>query len=222
MEVVHANGDNLEPTVRIFGQGSQSHDGDTGLEREKLGAVMTTTLWENANAATVSQAGEDGLIHLGLIDMRGQLVLGALVAGSGTLQLFVGEVSIFVDVVAARQLLHCKLALERTLDTDLFGTNDLSNIYTGTGDLFAGWQEQHSLDLTFTLAKSSANTADQGRIVNRVRKVDGAGGRLCGILSSSNGDGADLARAQSDEAMNGLLGDEKRGSTVGLVAKGTL
>ncbi|KAI6775320.1 hypothetical protein HG530_002078 [Fusarium avenaceum] len=158
MEVVHADWDDLEPTVRVLGQSSQSHDCDTSLERQKLCAIVATTLGEDTDTATIAQAGEDGLVDLGLIDMRCQLELGALVALSRPLHILIGKVAVFIDVVTARELLQSDLALKRSLDTDFFGTENLRNIDAGAALVLGRRKEKHTLNLALTLSESGANT----------------------------------------------------------------
>lgn len=42
------------------------------------------------------------------------------------------------------------------------------------------------------------------------------------VLGAADGDGADLAGAPTDEAVDGLLGDEKGGTAVRFAAEGSL
>src|SRR4051794_8395459 len=92
---------------------------------------MATALGENTNTAAIAEPRKDCLVNFGLVNVRCQLELGALVTWSRTLHVLVGEVPIFVDIVSTCELLQSDLALKRSLDTDLFRTDNLGNIDTG-------------------------------------------------------------------------------------------
>lgn len=134
----------------------------------------------------------------------------------------VGKVAVVVNIVAPSELLQGKFSLKGALQSELLGPHDLRNIYAGTGHVLTWRQEDHSLDFALALAKLGTYTANQGRIIDRGREVNLAGGRLGGILSAADGNGAHLARSPSDEAMNRLLCDEKGDTTVGFLTKSTL
>jgi hypothetical protein len=78
------------------------------------------------------------------------------------------------------------------------------------------------VDLALPLTKPCANATDKGRVVYGIGEVYLAGGGFRGVLGAADGDGADLAGAPADEAVDGFLSDEERGSTARLVLEGSL
>lgn len=78
------------------------------------------------------------------------------------------------------------------------------------------------MDLALALAKLCADAADKSRVMYGVGEVDLAGGGFRGVLGAADGDGADLAGAPADEAVDGFLSDEEGGPTAGLVLEGSL
>jgi hypothetical protein len=69
VEVGEADGDDAESEVGVGGEGAESHDGDSSLEREEVGTVMGSSLGEDTDAASVLQLLVHCAVHASLIDV---------------------------------------------------------------------------------------------------------------------------------------------------------
>ncbi len=199
VEVVHADRDNPEAAVGGLGECPQRHDGHTGLEREQLGAVVTPSLGENADAPAGLETVKHGLVDLGLVDMGGQLVLGSLEARLWAVDVPVLYFSVLVNVLAGSELSDGNFSLQGALDANLLGPEDHGDVDARSALPFHRWEEEHTANLGLLL-KVGADPANKSGIVDRVGEVDGPLPWFRRILSTADRHATDLAGRPSDEA----------------------
>lgn len=74
VEVRHADGDDLQFQVGVGRDGAEGHDRDAGFERQQVGAVVRAAFGEDTDRASLGQALVDGRVHVGLVDVRQDLL----------------------------------------------------------------------------------------------------------------------------------------------------
>lgn len=180
---------------------------------------MATTLRENTNAAAVVEHSMYSIVDLSLIQLRRHKEVDALKAIRDTLLRggAVNKGTFLSHVIAPGELLHGNTPLEAALKPDLLRALDLQ--YLGRRRLVVDLgQNQRTTDHELRVLEVRVHTANQTRVVDRIREVNLALRRLRRVHGSSDGDDAGQARHGANELpLHGLVGDQELDPAVGFL-----